>query len=506
MVTVDTMPSVSVASEAVRPELSSRNASHDSRRSPQRPSLSSAVSPRTTSSDNDNHWSVTDNDGHRPPRKSTSNTNRPRSDKTDATSKKWKKLGSVLGTLAMKEPSTSALDEFAQKQKKQTGTRGGRVVPVGMPGISSQKLPEHVPKVNSKWDGLPASVKERSKTKDTLDSRRDSKLSTDHRRLSQAQGSSGTLSNRSTGSSTDVGLKKGSAARHPTSPASLRNEWLDAPRLTSQEHSDIKSMRTGFSASSEAINLKNEPVLTLSPLPSPIPSLASPSLASPFMGTPSIASPPATADPSESESMYDAAAHTEPVHPLIEEPDETLALSADYKLVLVPPKRSGSISRTGSTRDRDGHRRNFSKPFAEQQDSEDEKRAEAKPRSPVSRFALDPVPDDQSETESDASPSQPRLPVSRFSKNIVNTDSITSQLSGDRENLQAEVDKPLPDTPVPTPNPGDATEAEKGLATDLTVNLENNETVTREDEHAIPEMEPFQATLSGPFDWSATVF
>ena len=39
----------------------------------------------------------------------------------------------------------------------------GRVNAVGLPGVSSAKLPPTVPKTNSKWDGVPQTIKEREK-------------------------------------------------------------------------------------------------------------------------------------------------------------------------------------------------------------------------------------------------------------------------------------------------------------------------------------------------------
>lgn len=50
--------------------------------------------------------------------------------------------------------------------RKQAQTRNGRLTAVGMPGVSSAKLPVTVPKVNSKWDGIPQAVKEREKDKE----------------------------------------------------------------------------------------------------------------------------------------------------------------------------------------------------------------------------------------------------------------------------------------------------------------------------------------------------
>lgn len=73
-----------------------------------------------------------------------------------------KKSGGVLGFLTLKEPSTNAWEEYAQQQKKKAAEKGVKVSAVGTPGVSSQKLPVHVPKVNSKWDGLPENAQRKS--------------------------------------------------------------------------------------------------------------------------------------------------------------------------------------------------------------------------------------------------------------------------------------------------------------------------------------------------------
>ncbi|SMQ46448.1 unnamed protein product [Zymoseptoria tritici ST99CH_3D7] len=72
-----------------------------------------------------------------------------------------KKSSSVLGLLALKEPSTVAFEKFAEQERKRAGRKGGKAAAVIMPGVSSQRLPEHVPKVNSKWDGLPPVIKKK---------------------------------------------------------------------------------------------------------------------------------------------------------------------------------------------------------------------------------------------------------------------------------------------------------------------------------------------------------
>ncbi|EMD93870.1 hypothetical protein COCHEDRAFT_1222499 [Bipolaris maydis C5] len=73
-------------------------------------------------------------------------------------SKKKKKTSSVLGFLSLKEPSQAALDQIVHQQRKQSS---GSSTPPSGAYHASQKLPPHVPKVNSKWDGVPESVKQR---------------------------------------------------------------------------------------------------------------------------------------------------------------------------------------------------------------------------------------------------------------------------------------------------------------------------------------------------------
>ncbi|KAF1842688.1 uncharacterized protein K460DRAFT_133137 [Cucurbitaria berberidis CBS 394.84] len=79
-------------------------------------------------------------------------------------SKKKKKTGSVLGFLSLKEPSQVALEQFAEHQRKQTATKGSST-PTSKHSSSTfvgKQLPSNVPKVNSKWDGVPAAAKNRS--------------------------------------------------------------------------------------------------------------------------------------------------------------------------------------------------------------------------------------------------------------------------------------------------------------------------------------------------------
>ncbi|CAF9942036.1 hypothetical protein IMSHALPRED_003168 [Imshaugia aleurites] len=67
------------------------------------------------------------------------------------------------GLFSVKEPSAQALQDYQQQMMKQGG---GRVTAVGIPGVSTAKLPATVPKVNSKWDGVPQTSKEKEKQYD----------------------------------------------------------------------------------------------------------------------------------------------------------------------------------------------------------------------------------------------------------------------------------------------------------------------------------------------------
>ena len=64
------------------------------------------------------------------------------------------------GLFGTKEPSAQALAEY-QKQLQKSAR--GRTSAIGIPGVSSAKLPPTVPKVNSKWDGIPETHKEKDK-------------------------------------------------------------------------------------------------------------------------------------------------------------------------------------------------------------------------------------------------------------------------------------------------------------------------------------------------------
>jgi hypothetical protein len=98
-----------------------------------------------------------------PPSQASTNSSAGSSNDSRTSKKKRKKASSVLGFLTLKEPSQVALEQYAEAQRKHAAERGGASISSG-PSINSsvrQKLPNGVPKVNSKWDGVPESVKNR---------------------------------------------------------------------------------------------------------------------------------------------------------------------------------------------------------------------------------------------------------------------------------------------------------------------------------------------------------
>ncbi|MCJ1337543.1 hypothetical protein MMC09_002825 [Bachmanniomyces sp. S44760] len=99
-----------------------------------------------------------------------------------------KKKGSFFSFLSVKEPSTQAWIDYQGNLKKAPGARESRNAAVGLPMVSTAKLPTSVPKVNSKWDGIPE--KERLRKTDMRNSRPSMCLQ-DHRMGTSCSGQSG---------------------------------------------------------------------------------------------------------------------------------------------------------------------------------------------------------------------------------------------------------------------------------------------------------------------------
>jgi hypothetical protein len=141
-----------------------------------------------------------------------------------ASSTKRKKNG-VLNFLTLKEPSQSALDQFADAQRKQTAARGGLTSPVGMQGISPQKLPPSVPKVNSKWNGVPESLK--SSRSSVTSSKRTSTTSS-----TSSKGSPSYTTRNTTINSSAVSVATNDSRGPPNSLASPMHSAIDVGEYT----------------------------------------------------------------------------------------------------------------------------------------------------------------------------------------------------------------------------------------------------------------------------------
>ncbi|KAH4844656.1 hypothetical protein HBI51_204510 [Parastagonospora nodorum] len=94
----------------------------------------------------------------------------------DAQSSKKKKKTGVFGFLSLKEPSKDAFKQYAEAQRKQAAEKGAPSPPSTRGSTSSsftaKKLPDSVPKVNSKWDGVPEIVKKQQHNKSSASSKK----------------------------------------------------------------------------------------------------------------------------------------------------------------------------------------------------------------------------------------------------------------------------------------------------------------------------------------------
>lgn len=74
-----------------------------------------------------------------------------------------KKQSFLSGLFTVKEPSAQAFAEYERQLKAQESTKANRRSTAGLPRLSTASLPPTVPKVNSRWDGIPLSAKERTR-------------------------------------------------------------------------------------------------------------------------------------------------------------------------------------------------------------------------------------------------------------------------------------------------------------------------------------------------------
>ncbi|KAK3116245.1 hypothetical protein LTR53_003616 [Teratosphaeriaceae sp. CCFEE 6253] len=136
------------------------------------------------------------------------------SSRLDNGEKPKKKKTGVLGFLSLREPSSSAWEEYAKTQKEASALKAGRPGTAVLSGVSSRKLPDTVPATNTKWDGLPNKAK-RASTQ-SRGTNRMSNVSSSTRQTSHSVWSS-----TSDGSSERSAERRyGSTSRNPTRPES----------------------------------------------------------------------------------------------------------------------------------------------------------------------------------------------------------------------------------------------------------------------------------------------
>ncbi|MCJ1315409.1 hypothetical protein MMC15_000728 [Xylographa vitiligo] len=180
-----------------------------------------------------------------------------------ATSPVKKKRSSVFSFFTVKEPSTQAWLDYQEDLRKQQPTRHGRVSAVGLPMVSSAKLPPTVPKVNSRWDGVPDLVIQRGKGKKAK--RRSGHLHV--KQLSNTLPDGRSMSRSSSHSSRSGQLTQGSTLSFgapPLSSSSAASSKNDLPWTPSS--ADAREFSTMFEKS-----LNSEPETPLSEISSFIP-------------------------------------------------------------------------------------------------------------------------------------------------------------------------------------------------------------------------------------------
>lgn len=186
--------------------------------------------------------------------------------------KKTKKRGgSFFGFLNVKEPSQQAFDDYQRQMRKKCASKNGRASAIGLPGVSSAKLPPTVPKVNSRWDGIPQAVKEKENKKQA-----DSSQSIAGRsRLIGSSGSEGSTSKTTSIRSKGSSLKSKASGLQHLRAADIADlyGWETASGTGgSISRNDIKAHDEALKALS--ITSSPKPYFTVSqapPLPSSLP-------------------------------------------------------------------------------------------------------------------------------------------------------------------------------------------------------------------------------------------
>ncbi|KAL9577785.1 MAG: hypothetical protein Q9212_006143, partial [Teloschistes hypoglaucus] len=146
-----------------------------------------------------------------------------------------KNSSSFFKFFTVKEPSTQAFEAYQEQMKKRGTTQNGRANAVGLPGVSSAKLPATVPKVNSKWDGVPQTAKDKAKAKELTQRQSFSSVTrpvhTSQSNASNLTTSSTTSSSSSSSSSTRSDLRGNGKLRLDNSSGNLSDiyGWESPP-------------------------------------------------------------------------------------------------------------------------------------------------------------------------------------------------------------------------------------------------------------------------------------
>ncbi|KAL9635279.1 MAG: hypothetical protein Q9164_003564 [Protoblastenia rupestris] len=190
-----------------------------------------------------------------------------------------KKQSFFSGLFTVKEPSAQALADYQKQLSKHGTVKHGRVTAVGMPGVSSATLPPEVPKVNSKWDGVPQSLKEKDRKKHagtshpTLTGSRDvstaesgssaaSSTRTSHSRRTQSRGTLGGTSMytaHSSGSRNHLADLYGWEVTENTSGGSARSVSMEHSRPSVSRSTSAKSAHTLPSNASALFDIPKPP-------------------------------------------------------------------------------------------------------------------------------------------------------------------------------------------------------------------------------------------------------
>ncbi|KAK4560796.1 hypothetical protein LTR86_005376 [Recurvomyces mirabilis] len=138
-----------------------------------------------------------------------------------------KKKGSgVLSFLTLKEPSTSAWEEYANAQKKAASGKSSQ---------TAQKLPAFVPATNSKWDGLPESAKRMSMQSKRDGSKTFSTFSNASKQTSRTMGTSYSDHSSETSSARSIPTTTTNTTLHSVHRNTAVTPWDEPPDLIAED-------------------------------------------------------------------------------------------------------------------------------------------------------------------------------------------------------------------------------------------------------------------------------